>query len=162
MNDRFNFHLNGSATLKFHQSIKTTLALILCASLLNGCGSEDKFPGSSDNQTPDPLVADIPLFYIERSLRTDDTGAIIEDDLKDPLTFRGGARLYMKARADQSAATTDISARAVSGNVDVRDLDVSPDGTRVLFSCVHPRSKMPMRKINPPGTCGSTTSKRIP
>ncbi|MEZ5511002.1 MAG: hypothetical protein R3F47_14075 [Gammaproteobacteria bacterium] len=134
MNDRFNFYLTGSATLKFHQGIKTALALILGALLLSGCGSEDKFPGSSDNQDPDPLVADIPLFYIERNLRTDETGAIIEDDLKDPLTFRGGARLYMKARADQSAATTDISARAVSGNVDVRDLDVSPDGKFVVFA----------------------------
>lgn len=139
MNDRFNFYLTGSATLKFHQGIKTALALILGALLLSGCGSEDKFPGSSDNQDPDPLVADIPLFYIERNLRTDETGAIIEDDLKDPLTFRGGARLYMKARADQSAATTDISARAVSGNVDVRDLDVSADGTRVVFSLRAPQ-----------------------
>lgn len=139
MNDRFNFHLTGFTTLKFHQGIKTTLALILGTVLLGGCGSEDKFPGSSDNQTPDPLVADVPLFYVERSLRTDGTGAIIEDNLKDPLTFHGGARLYMKARADQSAITTDISARAVSGNVDVRDLDVSADGTRVVFSLRAPQ-----------------------
>lgn len=102
--------------------------------LLAACGSSDKFPDSGNGQDPDPLVADVPLLYIERSLREDGNGNITPDDLKDPLTYHGNARLIMKARADQSAPTTHISARAVPGNVDVRDLAISPDGTLAVFA----------------------------
>lgn len=115
------------------------LAAALGTLLLAGCGSEDKFPGSSNNQDPDPLVADIPLFFIERPLRSDGAGGIEPDELSDPLTFHGSATLYMKARADSSAPSINISARAVQGNVDVRDLDVSPDGKFVVFSLRAPQ-----------------------
>lgn len=112
--------------------------------LLAACGSSDKFPGSSDGQDPDPLVADVPLFYIERPLRLDDGGEIEPDDLKDPLTFHGNARLIMKARAAQNAPASDISALAMPGNIDVRDLDVSPDGQRLVFALrAQPRPNTP-------------------
>ncbi len=118
--------------------------LALCASLLpflSGCGSGDDFPGTSDNQAPDPLITDIPMFYIERPLRMeeDDPTATEPDNLKDPITFHGNAHLYMKIRAAQSVPSIDLSARAVPGNVDVRDLDVSADGKFVLFSLRPPQ-----------------------
>lgn len=102
--------------------------------LLTACGSSDRFPGTNDKNAGDPLVADIPLFYIERPLRHDDTQTIEADDLADPLRFHGNAHLYMKHRADQSAPSIDLSARILPGNMDVRDLDVSPDGERVAFA----------------------------
>ncbi|HVL00685.1 MAG TPA: hypothetical protein VM553_12775 [Dongiaceae bacterium] len=113
--------------------------LTLCTALvlsLAGCGSGDDFPGGTKNQDPDPLITDVPMFYIERPLRMDEEepDTIEQDTLRDPLAFHGSAHLYMKVRAAQSVESIDLSARAVEGNVDVRDLDVSPDGRYVLFS----------------------------
>lgn len=119
--------------------------LALCAALLagvGGCGSGDSFPGGGGgNQEPDPLISDVPMFYIERPLRMDETDptAVEPDNIKDPITFHGGAKLYMKARAAQSAESIDLSARAVPGNVDVRDLDVSADGQFLLFALRAPQ-----------------------
>ena len=68
--------------------IKPLAAGLLIAPLLGGCGSSDKFPGSGNNQNPDPLVQDIPLFYIERPIPQDpnNPGQLLADNIKDPLT----------------------------------------------------------------------------
>lgn len=134
----------GQNTLLF-LSPHLRLHRLLCALLLvllNGCGSGDDFPGSAANQEPDPLVTDVPMFYIERPLRMqeDDADAVEADDLLDPIRFHGGARLYMKIRAAQSVPSVDLSARAASGNLDVRDLDISPDGKFLVFALRGPGS----------------------
>ncbi len=121
--------------------VKALTVMLFALSVLGGCGSGDRFPGTEEQQAPDPLVADVPLFYIERPLRYDDTATdtIEPDDLLDPLTFHGEARLYMRVRADASAPSVDLSARAFEGNVDVRDLAVSPDGKKIAFALRAPQ-----------------------
>lgn len=134
-----NAKLTAESGFTFPMGIMKSLLLGLSAALLAACGSSDDFPAGNKNQQPDPLVTDVPLFYIERPLRPAEEGGFEPDDLKDPLTFHGNARLIMKIRADQSAPSVNISARAIAGNVDVRDLDVSPDGNRVVFSLRAPQ-----------------------
>lgn len=135
----FNSKHNRLSGFTFPMGIMKSLMLALGVTLLAACGSSDDFPAGNKSQQPDPLVTDIPLFYIERPLRPGDNGGFEPDNLKDPITFHGNARLIMKIRADQSAPSVNISARAVSGNVDVRDLDVSPDGNLVVFSLRAPQ-----------------------
>ncbi len=135
----FNSKHNRFSGSTFPMGIMKSLMLALGVTLLAACGSSDDFPAGNKSQQPDPLVTDIPLFYIERPLRPGDNGGFEPDNLKDPITFHGNARLIMKIRADQSAPSVNLSARAMPGNVDVRDLDVSPDGNLVVFSLRAPQ-----------------------
>jgi hypothetical protein len=69
---------------------------------------------------------------------------LIGDNLAEPAAFRPGARLFLKDRASPNALVTDISSTAFSGSAflndggellyDVKDLNVSFDGTRVVFA----------------------------
>jgi len=102
---------------------------LLLSGLLSGCGSEDQLPGGTLPGESDPLAAGLtPLFYIERQITTD------PDDLRDPLRFVGGGRLIMKDYASKSAPETVLSDRICRSNCDFRDLDVSYDGSFLLFS----------------------------
>ncbi|MDX1496151.1 MAG: hypothetical protein R3352_01215, partial [Salinisphaeraceae bacterium] len=90
----------------------------------------------------DPVVEENPVAFIKRNLVFDD--AIQNDDLRRPHEFRPGARLYIKDRATTSAVARDITSSVFSDpsflNDDgellysVRDLSVSYDGTKLLFS----------------------------
>jgi len=118
--------------------IRSALCLVLTV-VLSGCLSGE------DSQRADPVVLENPVVYVKRPLLFDDnSGALIEDNLADPSGFRPGARLFLKASASIDAYAIDISSRAFSGpgflddagrlRYDVKDLHVSHDGNRVLFS----------------------------
>ncbi len=119
--------------------IARTLFCLGLAIALSGC-----LP-AGDSQKPDPVVLEDPVAYVKRPLLFDsNSGALIEDNLADPSSFRPGARLYVKASASIDASPRDISSRAFSGpeflddagrlRYDVKDLHASHDGTRVLFA----------------------------
>lgn len=109
----------------------------LLALLLSACGV-----GGDGNKT-DPVVVDNAVAFIKRPLFDDDNNLVI-DDLRAPQNFRPGAVLYLKDRASPSAASRDISSSAFSGAAflnedgqllyDVRDLEVSYDGNKLLFA----------------------------
>ena len=91
----------------------------------------------------DPVVVEQPIAFIKRPL-TDMDGELLANDLSDPAQFRPGAVLYLKERATPNAPIKDISSAAFSdpsfrnedGELlyDVKDLHVSFDGTKLLFS----------------------------
>ena len=91
----------------------------------------------------DPVVVEQPIAFIKRAL-TDADGEVLANDLSEPAQFRPGAVLYLKERATPNAPSIDISSAAFSdpsflnddGELlyDVKDLHVSFDGTKLLFS----------------------------
>jgi hypothetical protein len=115
-------------------------AFICSAGLLVGCNSDDPIADSS--QSPDPTVSDFAIAYIKRPVPVDEDGNPVPEDINEPEAFNPGAVLWLKDRALPSAAEQDISSRAFADPddpdttplYDVRDLSISPDGTRLVFA----------------------------
>lgn len=103
-----------------------------------GCRSS----GGSD-QKADPVVVENAVAFIKRPLAFDNE-ALTGDDRREPQAFRPGARLYLKNRASPSAPSRDITSAAFpdaaflneAGDLlyDVKDLEVSYDGSKLLFA----------------------------
>lgn len=97
---------------------------------------------SGAQQTDDPVTLDFPIAYIERPLPSDDDNGSASNDLFTLTAFNPGARLIIKDRAAASARETAITADlfeptgpdAEKALYDVKDLSVSTDGERLLFS----------------------------
>jgi Hydrazine synthase alpha subunit middle domain len=102
----------------------------------NGGGSVN----IANSQAKDPATVDYPIFYVKRTVPTDQAGNLIQDDLRIMGTANPSADLYMRANASPSAAETNITTRitaaaAAAGEYwDVKDVDTSADGTMVIFT----------------------------
>jgi hypothetical protein len=114
------------------------VAKILMASslvaLLYGCGGGDSGIGFGGGQDPDPVVLDFPLFYVQRPLPVDDMNMLEQRDARELLTVEFGSDLYMRDRASVSAPESNLTGDITGGFGDVRDVSVSFDGEKVLFS----------------------------
>ena len=108
--------------------------LAAMAALLSGCGGEDSTIGIGSSQNPDPVILDYSLFYVRKPVPLDAQGVLIDNDIREILAVQFGADLYMRDRASVSAADINITGAITNGFGDVRDVSVSPDATRVLFS----------------------------
>lgn len=130
--------------------------------LLIGCGDvTSDHPDGASSGEPDPIVVDLPIAFIERPLPIDEDGASVPDILLEPDSFNPGAKLVIKARAQASAPETDITSAAfapveeepdepaeeqpeepsdaetnakIVSRYDVKDLEVSSDGSKLLFA----------------------------
>ncbi|WP_210418733.1 PD40 domain-containing protein [Aliikangiella coralliicola] len=116
-----------------------SISAILTMAMLAGCTGG----GSSVQQTgqePDPVVIDFPIAYIKRPLpvEVDDNNneTPVEENLREPIAFNAGAALFIRDRATPSAAETNITAQAFEEGAlyDVRDVDVSHDGNKLVFA----------------------------
>ncbi len=108
------------------------IALGLAAGLV-GCGGG----GGVDlagGQGPDPVVLDIPIAYIKKPLARDAQGSLVSSNIQELITFNVGADLYIRDRASPSALERNITANETQGLGDIRDLEPSFDGARILFS----------------------------
>ncbi|MDH3527023.1 MAG: hypothetical protein OEM43_05925 [Gammaproteobacteria bacterium] len=106
-------------------------ALLLAGMLLEGCGG-------GDGQDPDPLVEDFGIAFVMRPLELDDTGVALQPDIREIESFTPGGDLFYRDLASPSAVERNITAGVTQGMGDVRDVDVSYDGTRLLFSLRQP------------------------
>ena len=88
----------------------------------------------SGAQDPDPNVDDFPIAYVKRTLPVDDEGLPQQPDLRDALAFNAGGDLYIRDRASPSAAERNITGSVTGGLGDVRDVEVSYDGTKLIFA----------------------------
>ncbi|MFT2089965.1 hypothetical protein [Paraglaciecola sp. 2405UD69-4] len=125
-----------------HSKPSYGLSAFLCVSLFS-CGNDSLL---LTEQEPDPVVVDVPIAYIKRITPLDDEQALIQQSITRPADFIPGASLYIKSRAAVSATETNISAAAffteeqIAGNApeletyDVKDLNVSYDGERLIFA----------------------------
>jgi hypothetical protein len=126
-------------------TIVQRFAVMVCGIALWACGGEQVIP---NNQEPDPVVVDVPVAFIKRQLPLDENGELISQDLRQPQDFVPGAALFIKTRASVSAAEQNITDRAFFSEeqiaaaseenplpgYDVKDLDLSYDGTSLVFA----------------------------
>lgn len=126
-------NIEAAETPPGHRRRLRTAALFLLATLtLGACG--DGSEGNSSSR--DPVVIDHPIAYIKRPLTVNGQGTLIQPDARRLITFEPGAGLYLRERAAASAAEHNITDRAFQPGelYDVRDLEVSFDGDRLLFA----------------------------
>ncbi len=136
--------------------IRTIALTSAFAILLAGCDTSDGINESSrgsgsaggSNQQPDPVVVDFPVAFVERPIPVDEDGNFVPDDVMDPVAFNPGARLILKDRASVPAGETvitegvfppvdDMDPDTVATEeplYDVKDVEVSSDGTKLVFA----------------------------
>jgi len=91
-------------------------------------------------QDDDPVVVDFPIAYVKRSIPVELDGDDIEQpaevNLREPINFFPGAALYIRQRATPSASETNITEGIFEEGAlyDVKDVDTSYDGEKLVFS----------------------------
>src|SRR5450755_5034952 len=99
------------------------LALVGCSSGISGHA-----PGLAGPQAQDPGTFTDPLAYIKRPPTAKDI------DARDLITPTEGGDLYIRDQASAGGIEVNLTKSITTGSGDVRDLDVSPDGKKLLFS----------------------------
>jgi hypothetical protein len=120
-----------SATQASKPAFRSSGVLILAVALLTGCGG-------GDGQDPDPLVEDFGIAYVRRPLELNNSGTAIQLDVREVESFTPGGDLYYRDLASPSAPERNITAAITQGMGDVKDVEVSYDGTKLLFALRQP------------------------
>src|SRR3984957_995867 len=112
----------------------TLAALLLPALFMAGCesGVSGHAPGLAGVQTQDPGTLNFPLAYVKRPAPASTPQADI--DVRDLITSTAGGDLYIREQATPGSLETNVTKSITQGMGDVRDLDVSPDGKKLVFS----------------------------
>lgn len=123
-----------------------TLGLALAAVLVAACSSRGNLSIGSGQSSAGQNV-DFAIAYIKRSIpagnTSDDTAALAKlrakDDVTLPRNFWSQADVYLRSAANPQGVETNITASVTSQVTgmefwDVKDLDVSPDGTMLIFA----------------------------
>ncbi len=105
-------------------------AIVLPLLIVLGCSSAQSghAPGVAGGETLTPGVTNYPLAYIKQPVPTTDI------DVRDLITSITGSDLYVRAQASAGGMETNVTKSITKGMGAVRDLDVSPDGTKIVFS----------------------------
>jgi hypothetical protein len=117
--------------LKAAALLLPVLVLVACESGVSGHA-----PGLAGVQTQDPGTLNFPLAYIKRPAPPAPTATNTNTDIdvRDLITSTTGGDLYIREQASPGSVETNITASITMGKGDVRDLDVSPDGKKLVFS----------------------------
>jgi len=118
---------------------------------LGACSSSAGTDGSSNSgislgnsgSSNDPVSPDFAIAYIKRTLPdpNDPNAMPLTDDLRVQRIWNGPADVYLRQSASPSASEVNITASLTNGLWDARDLDVSFDGTKLIFSLRPPLLK---------------------
>ncbi len=98
------------------------MLLIACSGVLGGCGS-----GSGGGEIA--VVENFAIAYVARPVPANGVA-----DVRDVLAFRAGADIWLRDLAAPGTVGRNITVEQTGGAGDVRDLSVSFDGERLLFS----------------------------
>lgn len=109
--------------------VQRLLALLAGTALLAGCGAAGQ----------DQTVADYGIAYIKRPIPTmtdADTNEVVpvEPDVREAIEFNAGGDVYFRDRASPSASERNLTFCITGGVGDVKDLESSYDGTKLIFS----------------------------
>jgi hypothetical protein len=135
---------NPSTDYLLKKSLKKLL-ICSCVFVIAACGGKDI---TNQEQEPDPVVVDVPIAVVKRDLRVE--GADMQRSITAPALFIPGASLILKARANATAIEVNITANVFEdrvdeeGNrlpIDIKDLETSYDGSRLIFSMRAPEDE---------------------
>ncbi|HSC29052.1 MAG TPA: hypothetical protein VLD67_17380, partial [Vicinamibacterales bacterium] len=105
------------------------LALMLAACATGHDGDVNVGSG----QSPDPVVLDVPIAYVRGPLPEDLTD-LDDVDVRELETFEAGADVWLRDRAAPNVPERNITFSVTGGLWDVRDIDASYDGNRIVFA----------------------------
>src|ERR1700683_31098 len=125
-------------------------AVLLVAGSTNGAGGSVTIANS---QPPDSQTTDFGIAYIKRTVPPPTTPAT-QDDLRLRRTFIPQADLYLLNPTRAGGTEVNITARIPSPPpngtfYDLKDVDVSSDGTHVIFAMRGPLTPK-QQDLNPP------------
>ncbi len=105
-------------------------AIALPLLIVIGCtsASSGHAPGVAGGQTLTPGITNFPLAYIKKPVPKTDI------NVRDLITSITGGDVYIRDQTSSSGDETNITFSITQGKGDVRDLDVSPDGSKLVFS----------------------------
>src|SRR5450432_2245400 len=126
--------MNTLPDRELHHGSLTLAGLVLPVLLMAGCqgGVSGHAPGLAGVQTQDPGTLNFPLAYVKRPAPASTPNADI--DARDLITSTTGGDLYIRDQASPGSLETNVTTSITKGMGDVRDLDVSPDGKKLVFS----------------------------
>jgi hypothetical protein len=98
-----------------------------------GCSSAQSghAPGVAGGETLTAGITNYPLAYVKRPVPAAPNADI---DVRDLITSITGSDLYVRSQASAGGAEVNVTQSITNGQGAVRDLDVSPDGTKLVFS----------------------------
>jgi hypothetical protein len=112
-----------------------TAALALAFMVLAACsGGGDGSVGVGSGQDPDPVAPDFPIAYTKGPLADDMMQLTVNTDLRDILRFNVGTDLYVRDRASPTVPERNVTRRFTQGEGDVMGVEISADGTKILFA----------------------------
>ncbi len=103
-------------------------AIAILAATIVGCE-----PSSSEGGI-DAGVIEIPVAFIKRPIPTDNMGNPVQADVREPRLFSAGGDVYLRTSSAASASATNVSIAATGGTGDVKGLNASFDGNKLIFS----------------------------
>jgi hypothetical protein len=107
---------------------RAAVGALLVGALVSACSGGGSVNVGS-GQTPDPATVDFPIFYVKRTIPED------TDDLRELRDTLPKADLFKRDRASPGATETNITGRVTGDKrYDVKDVDVSFDGRKVIFA----------------------------
>lgn len=131
--------MKATAQMRIARSPQSGRSRLSCASalaaglMIAGCGEDGLGPASGQGQ--DPVVVDVPIAYVKRPVPANAQGQVITTDARRLLqNFEIGADLIIRERAAPSAQEINITGELTQGEYDVRDVNVSWDGERLVFA----------------------------
>lgn len=110
------------------------VAVAAAAVAAAGCGGGDGSVGIGSGQEPDPVAVDFPIAYTKGPLLDEDMQLQTPTDLRDLVRYAVGTDLYLRDRASPTAPERNLTLPVTQGRGDVKDVEISVDGTRVLFA----------------------------
>lgn len=112
----------------------TAMVVLLAMLMLTACGGGDGGGIVGGGQDPDPFVEDLGIAFVRRPVMIDDAGELVQPDIREALAFNPGADLFYRELASPSARQRNVTGAFTGGLGDVKDVEVSWDGTRLLFA----------------------------
>src|SRR6202522_1845910 len=117
-------------------------AFVLPAVLLYACSSAPtgNAPGVAGGQALTPGINNYPMAYVKQPVlaantnKKDKAATPADINVEDLITSITGSDLYVRETASASSPEVNVTFPITNGMGAVRDLDVSPDGTKVVFS----------------------------
>lgn len=128
------------------------LGLIAACAALAGC-SGNAHLDIANTQTADPATIDFPIFYVKRTIPPDTDDLRMLREAVKPTQKQlvvPKADLYMRLSASPSADEKNITTRITGTDTyDIKDVDVSIDGKKVVFAMRGPLTEK-MKQKDPP------------